>query len=117
MDIFKEQNMKLNFIGGGIIECQASEAKQFDTDITQIMFFTGADYFCSGNILDTVTVQIFLNNQLVLEPVKNIYLGEYANYVFYKMNLQAGHKIRVIYNNNGPNASSFRYNLMLHAEI
>lgn len=117
MDIFNDQDMRLNFIGGGNIECDPNETQFIDTTISTNMFFTGADYFCSGNLIDTVTVQILFNDIVVFTPVKDIYVGSYANYVFYKANLEAGHKIRVIYKNNGENASTFRFNLMLHAEI
>jgi len=117
MDIFKDQNMRLNFVGGGVIECASNETKHIDTFINENMFFTGADYFCSGNFIDTVTVQIYFNGTLLFEPVKDIYVGSAANYVFYKANLEPGHLIRVIYKNNGGSASSFKFNLMLHLEV
>lgn len=117
MEIFKDQSMRLNFTGGALIECSSGVTQYADFFITDNMFFTGADYFCSGNITDTVSVEIYFNDTLLFTPVEDIYVGEYANYVFYKASLEAGHKIRVIYKNNGTQASSFRYNLMLHLEV
>lgn len=117
MEILKEQTVRLNFCGGGVIECPSLETKNSQKVLSSRYLFTGLEYFCDGNKHDQVSITLIIPNGTSITPVQNAYIGVSGCHQFYRAILEAGSTIQIEYANKGPLASDFRYNLILHSEL